>query len=739
MSTAGRGRGALILLYHRVADAETDPWSLCVTPRHFAEQVEILGRHVRTVPLRQLGAALADGKRLEGSVVVTFDDGYADNLHNARPVLERHDVPATFFLTTGYLGGRREFWWDELERLLLQPGVLPERLQLSIDGATHRWELGGAARYGAEAFQCHRGWRAWEDPPTPRHALYRSLWELLRRVAEDRRWQVLDDLRGWAGAERVARATHRPLSLDEVVAMARGELVEIGAHTVTHPSLSALPAASQRDEIQRSKARLEELLGRSVTSFAYPFGARSDYIGETPTIVRDSGYACACSNFTGVVRRSTDRFQLPRVQVKDWGGEEFARRLSGWLRQLRVSIVNPYGAGSPRRRARGGCDDCRAGETGLSAGDEVRTSIEPLGGSVLAELGRRGDSDGSHATLVSVVIPCYDQARFLGEAIESALAQTYPHVEVIVVDDGSPDNTSEVAARYPGVRCIRQKNRGLAAARNTGLRWSRGSYLVFLDADDRLLPRAIEVGLDCFRAHPECAFVSGRHWYITADGSYISNWWEGLARRNPRKNRRKRQKPVAGRDPINTRGYYEALLRWNYIGMHATVMYRRAVLDSMNGFDASLPACEDYDLYLRIARIFPVQCHHKVVAEYRWHGANMSIDNALMLGRVLTVHRVHWKYARGNTSYEAAFMEGVRNWRDFYGVMLAEDVRTYLWAREWGPALRGLGALLRHDPHRFAAWSVPLIKTARGALTRREANDPKEGLRNRRALPARPR
>ncbi len=92
--------------------------------------------------------------------------------------------------------------------------------------------------------------------------------------------------------------------------------------------------------------------------------------------------------------------------------------------------------------------------------------------------------------LVSVVIPCYKQAHFLPEAIKSVLAQTYSGVEAIVVDDGSPDNTSEVACRHRDVRCIRQQNQGLSGARNTGLRESRGSFVMFLDADDRLLRNA---------------------------------------------------------------------------------------------------------------------------------------------------------------------------------------------------------------------------------------------------------
>ena len=107
--------------------------------------------------------------------------------------------------------------------------------------------------------------------------------------------------------------------------------------------------------------------------------------------------------------------------------------------------------------------------------------------------------------LVSVVIPCWNQARFLGEAIQSVLRQTYGNTEIIVVDDGSSDETSIVARSFPGVRCIGQKNGGLASARNTGLSASRGDYVIFLDADDRLLPIAIQAGLNCLAQHPQCA------------------------------------------------------------------------------------------------------------------------------------------------------------------------------------------------------------------------------------------
>lgn len=321
-------RKAIILMYHRVAEVHPDPWSLCVTPQHFAEHLEILKKHFRPIRLQQLTKALRKGKVPRRSVVVTFDDGYADNLHNARPLLECRKVPATVFLSTGYIGQGREFWWDELDRLLLQPGTLPETLHLCINGSAHQWSLGEAAHYDADACWRYSSWRALEEAPSHRHLIYRSLWQLLQPLPESERRKVLNELLVWASAEPEGRPAYRILTQHEVVALARGGLVEVGAHTVTHPMISTLPTALQRDEIQQSKTSLEKILGRPVISFAYPYG---NYSAETVPIVREAGFTCACSTLPGVVGRDNDRFQLPRVQIEDWDGEEFSRKLSLWF------------------------------------------------------------------------------------------------------------------------------------------------------------------------------------------------------------------------------------------------------------------------------------------------------------------------------------------------------------------------------------------------------------------------
>ena len=284
------------------------------------------------------------------------------------------------------------------------------------------------------------------------------------------------------------------------------------------------------------------------------------------------------------------------------------------------------------------------------------------------------------ADLISVVIPCYNQAHYLGEAIESVLAQSYPYFEIVVIDDGSTDSTAEVAGRYPGVSCIRQENQGLSEARNTGLRHSGGEYVVFLDADDRLLPEALQAGIECLKTNPECAVTFGHYRLIASDGSFL----------------KQRRQPVVGKDS------YAALLQRNYIGVPAVVMYRRAVFASVGGFDSSVDASADADMYLRIARRFAVCGHEKVVADYRQHGVNMSGNPARMLRASLTVLRKQRRHVKGNNKYEEAYKAGTRNRRWRYGDRLVEEVRAHAREREWKRALEGILVLVRYYPQGIA-------------------------------------
>ena len=321
----------LILGYHSVAEVASDPWSLSVTPQHFLDQLEVLNKQAHPVHLRELFQHSGEREIAPGSVVITFDDGYANNFHLARPLLECYGIPATVFVITGYLDGEHEFWWDELETLLLHPGTLPERLRLGIEGSSHEWELGEEANYNEQLCHRHRSWKAWEEPPTCRHSLYVSLWEILQRLREDERQSVLGELRVWANEFSIRRETHRPLSFEELSTLATGELIEIGCHTVTHSRLSTLSVVAQREEIQRSKRCLADVTGRTITSFAYPYGSKRDYTIETVRLVKEAGFDCACSTTPTVVTKDSNRFELPRLQVQDWDGDEFSRQLSLWF------------------------------------------------------------------------------------------------------------------------------------------------------------------------------------------------------------------------------------------------------------------------------------------------------------------------------------------------------------------------------------------------------------------------
>ncbi len=289
-------------------------------------------------------------------------------------------------------------------------------------------------------------------------------------------------------------------------------------------------------------------------------------------------------------------------------------------------------------------------------------------------------------TVVSVVIPCFNQGQFLASAIESVLAQNHGAIEIVVVDDGSTDNTSTIASGYRGVTLVRQQNRGLAAARNAGFDAGTGDYVIFLDADDVLLAGGIDAGVDCLEANRDCAFAWGRYRVRDEAGSL----WEPPTTQLPRADA------------------YPPLLRGNHITMHATVIYRRRALDSIGRFNPRLPACEDYDLYLRIARKSPIASHEHVVAEYRKHKGSMSADSPRMLEAVLAVMAAQVDYVQDNPEYLTAYADGIRFWKAFYGVRSLRRIATKLRACRLNEARRDTARLVRSAGKLHVLANAPL-------------------------------
>lgn len=298
----------------------------------------------------------------------------------------------------------------------------------------------------------------------------------------------------------------------------------------------------------------------------------------------------------------------------------------------------------------------------------------------------------SDRTTVAVVITSYNHAHFLLEAIQSVLAQSHPADEILVVDDGSTDHTADVVSQCADVVLLQQKNQGLSAARNAGLKTAQSDKVVFLDADDRLLPEAIAAGLACFANAPACGLVYGGYRRIDKHGRALG---------------RECYKPV-GRRP------YLDMLRGNQIGMHATVMYDRARLIDSGGFDVGVKRCEDYDVYLRMSRDGPVSSHPQLVAEYRWHGANMSSNHREMLDWALRVHDRHEETARALGAAATDWKQGRRTWRGYYaGEMLGSTRRQWAADPSLVAATRGVLRAMATAP---LATTKSLLQTLRNRL-----------------------
>jgi peptidoglycan/xylan/chitin deacetylase (PgdA/CDA1 family) len=297
----------MILLYHRIARLPYDPWGLAVTPEHFAEQLRIVGQTRLPLSMTSFVKALETRKIHREAIAVTFDDGYRDNLVMAKPLLQEAAIPATIFLTTGYLDENREFWWDELARLILGSQTAIDGT-VSIAGNLTRITLPAVLDDGAITMS----WRAWHSPQTQRQALYVRLWRQISRQPKDDRDQVMQQLRALQPQSHEI-AGDLPMSRLDIRQLLKGSGLDIGAHSKTHPHLTSLSIEERRREIIESRSACEALVQKPVEGFTYPYG---DMDLATKNLVQESGYDWACSMERGTVDPSQfDRFALPRIQT----------------------------------------------------------------------------------------------------------------------------------------------------------------------------------------------------------------------------------------------------------------------------------------------------------------------------------------------------------------------------------------------------------------------------------------
>jgi peptidoglycan/xylan/chitin deacetylase (PgdA/CDA1 family) len=314
----GRKGGPAILMYHRIATPDVDPWGLSVSPEMFAEQVQALRLRRTMLSMDAFVARLRSRDLPHDAVALTFDDGYSDNLRQAKPILQAAGVPATVFLTTGRIGASEAFWWDELARMVLTRAE-PLSGNVMVDSDDLQIDLPLIDR----AIEPRAGWRAWDRPVTTREATYKTLWQALQNCTPNRREAAMAQLRRLFGATH-PNPDDLPLCAAEVRRLV-SDRISVGAHGCTHQRLTSLPPAARIEEIQKSRVETEALSASPVTGFTYPHGDRD---AETIDMVRRAGYRWACSTCEAIIDPlRVNLHDMSRIAVGDWRANTLLFRL----------------------------------------------------------------------------------------------------------------------------------------------------------------------------------------------------------------------------------------------------------------------------------------------------------------------------------------------------------------------------------------------------------------------------
>lgn len=291
----------LTLLYHRVNNLKNDKNLLAVSPENFYEHMSYLKENYPIVRFEQNWNDL-----VSDAVCITFDDGYMDNFTNALPILREMEIPATVFVTTGNVNSTEEFWWDELERILLDESRLYNKIFTLKD----------------EVFSCQ--WST--ETLNERDELYDTLhWLMYDKISVSKRNDWIRQLRKWSNAGDIGRVQNRGMQTERAVL--DSPLLTIGAHTVNHPSLKKLSEEEQHYEISQSIKTLESLFQRKIVVFSYPFGGQDDFDNITIEICKKEQICKAAANFPGIWNPQGNEYQIPRNIIRNWSKDEFIKNI----------------------------------------------------------------------------------------------------------------------------------------------------------------------------------------------------------------------------------------------------------------------------------------------------------------------------------------------------------------------------------------------------------------------------
>lgn len=274
-----------VLLYHRVSNLNFDPWKLAIAPEEFDNHMRYIRDNYNIMRFEDDWSNIN-----EKTIIVTFDDGYADNFYNAIPILKKYDIPATFFISTNNIGTNLEFWWDELATMFYY--INKHKIKFDYRGKAYNLEKIDGVRKACMEVR-----------------------NILMNMNSEKRREELNMLHDRMSIPIQGNDMNRTMNQWEIQQLTKFNNISIGAHTKSHTKLSQLSVDSQKEEINESKEILEKISGQKIEIFSYPFGEDEDYTEQTVEILKTCGIKKAAVVKQGLYSKEYGEYRIPRNTV----------------------------------------------------------------------------------------------------------------------------------------------------------------------------------------------------------------------------------------------------------------------------------------------------------------------------------------------------------------------------------------------------------------------------------------
>jgi len=293
--------GVRVLAYHRILDVDESSYPfdselISATKEDFNFQMAYLNQHYSVISFSELSWSLSKGlPPADNSVVVTFDDGFSDNYHHAFPILKEHSIPATFFVSTDYVGSERTFWFEEVAYCVKR-----------------QMNYAASVSIGQKSFSI---------PPLDKSGKERVLAEILlelKAASNQERLKFVDQIKSAVGVSTINDELSRPLNWSQIREIVAGGC-EIGSHTITHPILAQQQTEQAKHEIEASKEVIERETKKACRVLSYPVGNKASYNSQVIEMVKAAGYDFACSYLPGFNASETlteNAYELKRIHVE---------------------------------------------------------------------------------------------------------------------------------------------------------------------------------------------------------------------------------------------------------------------------------------------------------------------------------------------------------------------------------------------------------------------------------------